>query len=915
MTDQRDESSAGNDLTCKQSQLPDLLDALRNEGDVDSAGWFTLDAAKAKRKIRDFQFEDPYVYCILTVSAAVGLGASEIRVKVDGSSCSFAIQGVFLPESTLRDIYSYLFSGHMDALHDLALAFVASQRLQAEVLVETWSLASSHKLVIDSKQRERWATLPKSSGWSGDKHTVIEYRFGGGVFRSTKKRLNGAHELAHLSTRCRHCPTTLLVNGKTVKSDVVGGLCIALRELGHSTRVGEWQAHYHTRAAPALFEGMIVISLSEGTTPEIESEKQARSSTSSIVWVRRGISYLDEGCIPAPPGFKLDAVLATTTAVRSDLTFKSLAVGPELESLRGALRNQVVMAILSAIHPSAPPLTDGFAWRALVQWAVSLLAGQEIPEAFLTIVPTLVEREPFVVYLKEPRLLLLACESLVLPCLKVGEIAQAVEMLKILGLHLENASFFWQYVPSSTRNILSPYITKLEQYLYERQPDPEVRRKMLSRIDDLAILLSAAQNDPDPVTRYMATVRIGVAGGTERLGEELLREDDPYVRRGALWWGITKTATLIEYAEKDPDPGCRLSAVEYLEFRKEGPLPTEAANAEFYTRIRLQVALTTNSRDLPYFRQCDLYPINWIKVFREAACPEVRLDALLELSSKWNLDDLQSEVEVSESEVAELYDLLADSKDRRELLSLYADVLSSGSALFERALADSDDSLRIQAKLFLEQDPAKIIETLRESNDTELIDASLNRLRWLIDDEFEPIFDSALSGEVSEPFRRGIVQLLIQSGRGEQWTNQESLLALAVNDPDLEIRRQAVAKLVPPWWLKEETSLPLERLVEVADSVQQHEDLIEGFLARCDETSLLMISEWRCSPQVRRVAMRRLLAKARAQSVTNFLAGKMESWKLRSVAENARLEPEIKLGATWMLVESLSSTRDQQSST
>lgn len=81
----------GNELS-----LDDLLHSLTHEGEQDSSGQFTLDINKATEKIRSFQLENPFQYCLRWLQGAVAGRARLFQWKSNPLSVDCHIDGMTL---------------------------------------------------------------------------------------------------------------------------------------------------------------------------------------------------------------------------------------------------------------------------------------------------------------------------------------------------------------------------------------------------------------------------------------------------------------------------------------------------------------------------------------------------------------------------------------------------------------------------------------------------------------------------------------------------------------------------------------------------------------------------------------------------------------------------------------------------
>lgn len=76
--------------------MDELLGGLRQEGQLDSQGTFTLSLQEATRKLAERQFELPGLYLLKLIQAAVAFRARSIEIKITASTVSFNAD---LPES------------------------------------------------------------------------------------------------------------------------------------------------------------------------------------------------------------------------------------------------------------------------------------------------------------------------------------------------------------------------------------------------------------------------------------------------------------------------------------------------------------------------------------------------------------------------------------------------------------------------------------------------------------------------------------------------------------------------------------------------------------------------------------------------------------------------------------------------
>lgn len=120
-------------------ELSQFIDRLRNEGNVDSEGQFTLGFADARRKLTQYTLQDSDRYLLLLVSAAVALGARMIAIERDDFELRFRAEGVYLSTKQIRQGFeSLLAQGGASAALDLALGLNGAFMVEAlEVEVES----------------------------------------------------------------------------------------------------------------------------------------------------------------------------------------------------------------------------------------------------------------------------------------------------------------------------------------------------------------------------------------------------------------------------------------------------------------------------------------------------------------------------------------------------------------------------------------------------------------------------------------------------------------------------------------------------------------------------------------------------------------------------------------------------------
>lgn len=109
----------------RYDSLQALLESLREQG-VDSEGRFTLDPARARELLEQFQLPDPAYYVLHLMSFLVGSGAREIKVSSNRSELRFEAPGASAHQELLANPFSALLRSGAEAYQaELALGLNA----------------------------------------------------------------------------------------------------------------------------------------------------------------------------------------------------------------------------------------------------------------------------------------------------------------------------------------------------------------------------------------------------------------------------------------------------------------------------------------------------------------------------------------------------------------------------------------------------------------------------------------------------------------------------------------------------------------------------------------------------------------------------------------------------------------------
>lgn len=192
--------------------LTDLLDALREGGDVDSHGRFTLDRAQARAKMQKFQLADARRYVLELVQAAVLRGATAIEFAIDADDMRMRFDGPPFTAAELDDLWGSIFADGdarpLRAVRQLALGLNAALGLAPKRI----SICSGDRrlLLRPGRDDEHAALDPPLAGTE----IHVERRLQLGLFVDFFRNLGGRlGEQVHLRARCEYAPIPITLDG------------------------------------------------------------------------------------------------------------------------------------------------------------------------------------------------------------------------------------------------------------------------------------------------------------------------------------------------------------------------------------------------------------------------------------------------------------------------------------------------------------------------------------------------------------------------------------------------------------------------------------------------------------------------------------------------------------------------------
>ena len=98
------------------ADVDDVLARLRAEARLTCRLGFTLDRARAREKMREFQLADPRRWVLLLVRAAIMRGATRVSITTDPTGMSIEFDGTPLGALDFDELYASMFAAADDPL-------------------------------------------------------------------------------------------------------------------------------------------------------------------------------------------------------------------------------------------------------------------------------------------------------------------------------------------------------------------------------------------------------------------------------------------------------------------------------------------------------------------------------------------------------------------------------------------------------------------------------------------------------------------------------------------------------------------------------------------------------------------------------------------------------------------------------
>ena len=200
------------------AELDAIAQRLRAEGRAAATGGFTLDAERAREKLRQFQLADPHRYVLLMVQALAVRGATAVHARVDTSSLTLESDAQPFSFEELSELYPLLFSERAPppGLRELALALNAAMALNPRSAVLECGAADASGVRLEQRVG-RDDVIERATGITPGVRLVVRERFRPGlVLRFFALGSNVVREQVLLVTRCAHAGIDVRVNDVSV---------------------------------------------------------------------------------------------------------------------------------------------------------------------------------------------------------------------------------------------------------------------------------------------------------------------------------------------------------------------------------------------------------------------------------------------------------------------------------------------------------------------------------------------------------------------------------------------------------------------------------------------------------------------------------------------------------------------------
>ncbi|MAG56327.1 MAG: hypothetical protein CMJ83_08565 [Planctomycetes bacterium] len=231
--------------------IEELIHGLKSDGRVVSRGRFTMDDDKAREKMRRYQLEDPRLYVLELVQAAVRRGATRIDFDIDANDVWMRCDGTPFTLAGLSGVFGSLFeSSDRDehySLQRLAIGLNAALALDPRHLtLRSGDADGVVELKLRPGQPDHLEVIAAPPGFDEPKTEIhVRDRFKMGHLSEFFRSGNDQQEARYIEERCRYARIPITVNGDDVIRSLADGPMVALTDVDLKTLVGT--AGFHSR--------------------------------------------------------------------------------------------------------------------------------------------------------------------------------------------------------------------------------------------------------------------------------------------------------------------------------------------------------------------------------------------------------------------------------------------------------------------------------------------------------------------------------------------------------------------------------------------------------------------------------------------------------------------------------------------
>lgn len=204
--------------------IEDFLAEMRAEGLLDSAGQFTLNAARAREKLQQYQFKNPHEYVLAIYRCAVLSGATRFDCQIDADDCFLEFDGEPLSHDDFRILWGTLFM-RQDNRNLARLRYLALGLNAALGFGPGYVTLESYGWQVTFKGREE-----KAGPAQGGDRTRIHVRLQAGwkvAQRFVQKLRDLPPEGAALRAATTWGPVPVRINGRSYAEPLAPPRCLA----------------------------------------------------------------------------------------------------------------------------------------------------------------------------------------------------------------------------------------------------------------------------------------------------------------------------------------------------------------------------------------------------------------------------------------------------------------------------------------------------------------------------------------------------------------------------------------------------------------------------------------------------------------------------------------------------------------